>query len=249
MLDFLAHFDQELGALFVEYGAWMYVALFTIAFLEATVTPFVPGDALVFAVGVVASTEVASFPLMWALLVTATLAGSVTSYELGRRVGPLAFREDRRFLNAEQLAHVRILFERFGAKILVVGRFVPLVRTFAPVVAGMTAMPYSRFLAFSVVGIVLWVSLLTGAGYFVEHVPILHDNFGLLLAAIFVLSFAPLIFEWFWEHLGRPLFRKLLPRLLGQAYVYARESGRMVVRGTAATTRQIFKTTRPQPKG
>ena len=244
MLEFLSEFDAELARLFVEHGASIYFLLFAIAFLEATVTPFLPGDALIFAAGAVAATSAASFPLIWGLLIVATLLGTASSYEIGRRVGPTAFREDRRFLNAEQLAHVRILFDRFGPKILVVGRFVPVVRTFAPVVAGIIRMPYRPFFGYSALGIALWVTALTLAGYFVDRVPYLKAHFGLALAAVFVLSLGPMIVEWSWDRIGRPLFGRILPKILGDAYVYVRESGRMVIRGTGAATRQIIDVTR-----
>lgn len=212
-MEILTDIDLKLAALFEHDGLWVYAVLFGIAFLESTVTPFLPGDALVFAVGAVAAAGAASLPGMWVLFVTATVLGTMTSYELGRRVGPHAFRENRRFLNAEQLQHARQFFNRYGGRTLAIGRFVPLVRTLAPVVAGIVRMPYVLFMAYTAIGCVLWVTVMLVSGYFVDRVPMLQSRFGLVLLAVFLLSLVPVATELLWDHFGRRLYRALLRRL------------------------------------
>jgi membrane-associated protein len=211
-MEFLSDIDQKLVGLFEEYGLWVYGVLFAIAFLESTVTPFLPGDALVFAVGAVAASGATTLPVMWVLFVSATVLGTMSSYELGRRVGPSAFRERRRFLNTEQLEHARRFFDRYGGRTLAVGRFVPVVRTLAPVVAGILRMPYARFMGYTVLGCVLWVTLMLVSGFFVDSVPVLRARFGIVLAAVFLLSMVPPTIEWLWDHIGRRIYRAVLRR-------------------------------------
>lgn len=212
-LSFLDNLDQWLVGLFAEYGAWVYLGLFLFVFMESTVTPFLPGDSVIFAVGIAASVGGASLTWLWVLFIIAAILGTMTSYSLGKRVGPSAFKEDRRFLNAEQLDHARHFFDRYGPQTLAVGRFVPVVRTFAPVVAGILRMPYSRFLGYTAVGIVLWVTVLLVAGYFVESVPILRARVGIVVVLVFILSLGPVVIEWFWDHIGRRSYRAILRRI------------------------------------
>ena len=209
-MEILSDLDQKLVGLFEEYGLWVYGVLFGIAFLESTVTPFLPGDALVFAAGAVAAAGATSLPAMWILFVTATVLGTITSYGLGASLGPAAFRERRRFLNPEQLAHARRFFDRYGGRTLAVGRFVPVVRTLAPVVAGILRMPYGRFIGYTVLGCVLWVSVMLVAGYWVDKIPLLQARFGLVLFAVFALSMVPPIIEWLWDRIGRRVLRAAL---------------------------------------
>lgn len=215
-MELLSDIDLRLVALFEEYGLWVYAVLFGIAFMESTVTPFLPGDALVFAAGAVAAAGATSLPVMWVLFIVATVLGTMTSYALGKRVGPAAFRERRRFLNAEQLEHARVFFERYGGRTLAVGRFVPVVRTLAPVVAGIVRMPYVRFLLYTVLGCVLWVTFMLLSGYFVDTVPVLKSRFGIVLVLVFVLSLIPVVIEWLWDHVGRrvivAVWRRIGPR-------------------------------------
>lgn len=213
MLSYLDNLDQWLVGLFAEYGMWVYVWLFLFVFMESTVTPFLPGDSVVFAVGIVASVGGASLLTLWILFVVACVLGTMTSYELGRRVGPSAFRENRRFMNAEQLDHARTFFDRYGPQTLAIGRFVPVVRTFAPVVAGILRMDYGRFIGHTIIGVVLWVTVLLLAGFFVESVPILRARVGVVIVTVFILSLGPVLMRWFWDRIGRNVFRAILSRI------------------------------------
>jgi membrane-associated protein len=197
--DILVHLDQHLASLVAKYGLWIYLILFTIIFCETglVVTPFLPGDSLLFAAGAVAAAGGMDVHLLVVLLIIAAILGDTVNYAFGHYVGPKVFHyEDSVWLNKEHLARAHAFYERHGGKTIVIARFVPIIRTYAPFVAGIGAMTYSRFLAYNVGGAVLWVVLLAYAGYFFGNLPVVKQNLTLVLAGIVILSIMPAVFEY-----------------------------------------------------
>ena len=192
-----AHLNQWAGML----GPWLYVLLFLILFCETglVVTPVLPGDSLLFAVGALASIENSplSLPLLLALLCLAAITGDAVNYAIGYRVGPKVFtREDSWLLNKKHLMQTEAFYERHGGKTIILARFMPIIRTFAPFVAGIGKMGYRRFAAFNVIGGVAWVFLFLLGGYFFGNVPAVKRNFHYVIVAIIILSVMPPIIEY-----------------------------------------------------
>jgi len=192
-----AHLNQWAGML----GPWLYVLLFLILFCETglVVTPVLPGDSLLFAVGALASIDNSplSLPLLLALLCIAAISGDAVNYSIGYRVGPKVFtREDSWLLNKKHLLQTEAFYERHGGKTIILARFMPIIRTFAPFVAGIGKMGYRRFAAFNVVGGVAWVFLFLLGGYFFGNVPAVKRNFHYVIVAIIILSVMPPIIEY-----------------------------------------------------
>jgi len=200
-VDFILHLDKHLGAIIQDYGTWTYAILFLIIFVETgvVVLPFLPGDSLLFAAGSLAALP--GSPLnVWAmigLLILAAVLGDTLNYHIGDYLGPRVFRENSRFLKRAHLERTQQFYEKHGAKTIILARFIPIIRTFAPFVAGVGTMSYSKFLSYNVVGAVLWVTLLTLAGYFFGQIPLVQKNFSLVVLAIIGLSVLPVIFEFF----------------------------------------------------
>ncbi|MDF7813037.1 DedA family protein [Hymenobacter sp. YC55] len=199
--EFILHLDKHLGDIIQDYGAWTYAILFAIIFFETGVVilPFLPGDSLLFAAGSLAALP--GSPLnVWAmvgLLILAAVLGDTLNYHIGDYLGPRVFSENSRFLKREHLERTQQFYEKHGAKTIILARFIPIIRTFAPFVAGVGTMSYSKFLSYNVVGAVLWVSLLTLAGYFFGQIPVVQKNFSLVVLAIIGLSVLPVVFEFF----------------------------------------------------
>jgi len=198
VLDFLLHFDAHLLKLVVRHGVWIYGLLFLIVFLETgvVVTPFLPGDSLLFAAGSVAAVGGIDLGLTWLLLAVAAILGDTVNYWIGHRVGPRAFSADGRFLKRRYLERTERFYEKHGGKTIVLARFVPIVRTFAPFVAGVGSMRYRRFLAYNVGGGVVWTGLFLGAGFAFGNVPVVKENFKIVIVAIVVVSVIPMVVEW-----------------------------------------------------
>jgi membrane-associated protein len=197
--DIIVHLDRHLAALLQQYGPWIYGLLALIVFCETglVVTPFLPGDSLLFVAGTVWAAAEMDARLLSITLIAAALAGDNVNYWVGRYLGPKVFRwENSRFFNRAALDATRAFYERHGGKTIIMARFVPLVRTFAPFVAGVGAMSYARFLAFSVAGAVLWVVSLVTAGYFFGNVPLVKNNLTVVIFAIIALSLSPLAFQY-----------------------------------------------------
>ena len=197
--DFLVRLDHHLAAFLAEYGTWVYVLLFLIVFCETglVVTPFLPGDSLLFVVGALAATGGLSIELVIVLLVSAALLGDNVNYWTGRWLGPRVFRwEDSIFFNRKHLDRTRAFYDRHGGKTIVIARFMPFVRTFAPFVAGIGRMPYPRYMAFCIGGALLWVISLTMLGYFFGNIPVVKKNLTVVIIGIIVLSLLPLFFEF-----------------------------------------------------
>jgi membrane-associated protein len=197
--DLLVHLDQHLLWVAHNYGAWIYAVLFVIVFCETglVVTPFLPGDSLLFVAGTIAGAGQMNVHLMALLLTLAAVLGDSVNYAIGHYLGPKVFRyDDSWFFKKAYVERTHVFFERHGGKTIVIARFLPIVRTYAPFVAGVGRMDYGRFLAFNVGGALLWVVLLTYAGYFFGNLPLVNDNLSLVIVGIVLLSISPGIFEW-----------------------------------------------------
>ena len=197
--DLVVHLDRHLAALLQQYGPWIYALLFLIVFCETglVVTPFLPGDSLLFVAGALWAAAGMDARLLAATLIVAALCGDNVNYWVGRFIGPKVFRwENSTFFNRKALERTHGYYERFGGRTVIIARFVPLVRTFAPFVAGVGTMPYLRFLAYSVAGALLWVISLVTAGYYFGNVPLVKDNLTIVIFAIVALSVAPIAIEF-----------------------------------------------------
>ena len=200
-LDLILHLDRHLLELAQSYGAWVYAVLFLIVFLETgvVVTPFLPGDSLLFVAGTIAAAGEFNIHGLVLLLIVAAIAGDSLNYAIGRYLGPKVFRfDDSRFFKRAYVDRTHAFFERHGGKAIILARFVPIIRTYAPFVAGIGAMSYRRFLMFNVTGAVLWVALLAYAGFFFGNLPLVRNNLTVVILGIIVLSIMPGIIE-FWR--------------------------------------------------
>jgi membrane-associated protein len=196
-VDVILHLDSHLVELLRDYGLWVYFILFAIVFAETgfVVTPFLPGDSLLFAAGALAAVDSSgtlSAPLVSLTLIVAAVAGNTTNYHIGKWIGPPAFTGKIPFLKVEYLRRTEQFFLKHGSMTIVLSRFVPIIRTCAPFVAGVARMPYARFQAYNVFGGVSWVLLLVWAGYFFGNIPFIKDNFGVVTIGIIVVSLIPL---------------------------------------------------------
>jgi len=199
--DLILHLDQHLRDLAQSYGAWVYAVLFLIVFLETgvVVTPFLPGDSLLFVAGTIAAAGALNIHALAPLLIAAAIAGDSLNYAIGRYLGPRVFRfDDSRFFKRAYVERTHAFFERHGGKAIIIARFVPIVRTYAPFVAGIGAMRYRSFLMYNVTGAVLWVALLAYAGFFFGNLPLVRNNLTAVILGIIVLSIMPGIVE-FWR--------------------------------------------------
>jgi len=207
IIDFALHLDRYLSAIIQQYGLWTYVILFAVIFIETgfVVMPFLPGDSLLFAAGTFAALK--AFKVGWLILVLAAAAiiGDTVNYWIGHYVGPKVFnREKARFFKKEHLDRTHAFFEKYGGKTIIIARFVPIVRSFAPLVAGIGRMSYGRFIAFNVIGGVGWVVLLVGAGYFFGNIPVVRENFSLAILAIIAISTIPIVTEFLRHRKKKP---------------------------------------------
>lgn len=199
LVDLILHLDQHLLDLARTYGVWIYAILFLIVFLETgvVVTPFLPGDSLLFVAGAIAAAGEMNVHGLVLLLIAAAILGDSLNYAIGHYLGPRVFRfEDTRFFKRAYIDRTHVFFERHGGKTIIIARFIPIIRTYAPFVAGIGAMAYSRFLVFNVTGAILWVLSLTYAGYFFGNLPLVKNNLTLVILGIIVLSILPGVFEF-----------------------------------------------------
>jgi membrane-associated protein len=198
-VDIVLHLDRHLQVLVADYGSWIYLILFLIIFCETglVVTPFLPGDSLLFVAGAVAATGGMDVHALFAILGAASFSGDNTNYWIGRFAGPRIFtRKASLLFNPAHLERTQRFYERHGGKTVLIARFVPVVRTFAPFVAGMGSMVYARFLAYSFGGAVLWIGSLTYAGYFFGNLPIVRNNLSVVIIGIVILSIMPGVVEF-----------------------------------------------------
>jgi membrane-associated protein len=198
-LDLVLHLDAHLLVLIQQYGVWVYAILFAIVFAETgfVVTPFLPGDSLLFVVGALAAAGNMDPLVVSATLITAALCGDNVNYWLGRYLGPKLFHfEGNRFLKRENLDRTHAFLEKYGLKAIILARFVPVVRTFMPFVCGLGRLQYPRFLVFSLIGALLWVGLLVTAGYFFGNLAVVKDNLTVVILVIVFISILPMLFEY-----------------------------------------------------
>jgi membrane-associated protein len=197
LIDVFLHLDQHLAQVIEQFGAGSYLILFLIIFAETglVVTPFLPGDSLLFAAGTFAALGSFDVVLLLGLLIAAAVAGDTVNYWIGARTGERAFSGRIRFLKQEHLERTRAFYTRHGGKTIVLARFIPIIRTFAPFVAGVGRMHYPRFLAYNLAGAVLWVALFVLGGYFFGNIPAVRSNFTLVILAIIALSVVPVVVE------------------------------------------------------
>ena len=197
ILDFFLHLDRHLAEITQTYGGWTYGILFIIVFCETglVITPFLPGDSLLFAAGSLTALGGLNAEVVTVLLIIAAVLGDSVNYQIGQYIGPRAFSGTVRFLKPEYLERTRAFYARHGAKTIVLARFVPIIRTFAPFVAGVGVMDYRRFLTYNVAGAVLWVVLFVYAGHFFGRIPAVQENFTLVILAIIAVSVLPILVE------------------------------------------------------
>ena len=198
LIDLVLHLDQHLGWLVGQYQGWTYAILFLIIFCETglVVTPFLPGDSLLFALGALAANGSLNVVLLGILLMCAAIIGDNLNYWIGRTIGAKLFTsEDSKLFNKSYLERTEKFYDKYGTKTVVIARFVPIVRTFAPFVAGFGRMNYAKFLSFSVMGGILWICGLLGLGYFFGNLPFVKNNFGLVIIAIIFISILPAVIE------------------------------------------------------
>lgn len=197
-ISFILHVDQHLTELFNQYGLWIYGILFLIIFCETglVVTPFLPGDSLLFATGALVVGTALDINLMALVVVSAAILGNTVNYTIGHFFGERLFRNpDSKIFRRDYLDRAHAFYEKHGGKTIVMTRFVPIFRTFAPFAAGMSSMGYKRFMAYNVIGAVLWVAIFLYAGYWFGNLPAVRKNFTLLILGILVLSVMPIFIE------------------------------------------------------
>lgn len=196
-IDLILHSDLYLVELSRQYGVWLYAILFIIIFSETgfVVTPFLPGDSLLFAVGALAATGGLDLITASALLSIAAILGDTLNYWFGYKFGTAFFKENSRWLNREHLDETHRFYEKHGGKTIIIARFMPIIRTFAPFVAGIGSMTYGKFLIYNVVGGLLWIFSMVGAGYFFGNIPIVKKNFSLVVLAIIAISLLPIVWK------------------------------------------------------
>jgi membrane-associated protein len=197
--DLLVHLDQHLAAVLQQYGAWIYLILFAIIFSETgfVVTPFLPGDSLLFVAGALAAAGGMDVHLLALLLIAAAVLGNTVNYSIGYYIGPRIFHwEGSRFFDRKALDRAHAFYERHGGKTIIITRFIPILRTFAPFVAGIGRMNYLLFFAYNLAGALAWVLSLLYAGYWFGNVPVVKQNLSAVILAVIALSLMPLAFEY-----------------------------------------------------
>jgi len=199
LLDFVLHLDKHLSSLIQSYGVWTYLILFVIIFLETglVVTPFLPGDSLLFAAGTFAAAKALNVLWVFVFLSAAAVLGDTVNYWIGHFVGPKVFQQEKsRFFKKEYLERTHRFYEKYGAETIIIARFVPIIRTFAPFVAGIGRMSYWKFISYNVVGGIGWVALFVFGGYFFGNIPFIKRNFGLVIIGIIIVSMIPVVIEF-----------------------------------------------------
>lgn len=197
-IDYFLHLDKHLEELIRLYGPWIYAILFLIIFCETglVVTPFLPGDSLLFAAGAIAASGSMNVLAMYVLLVIAAILGDTVNYWIGSAVGLRVFKDDARFMKTAYLEKTQAFFAKYGGKTIVLARFLPIVRTYAPFVAGASRMNYPAFLFYNITGGVVWVTSFVFTGYFFGNIPAVKENFGYVIVGIIILSIVPGVIEF-----------------------------------------------------
>ncbi len=207
LLDIILHIDIRLQLWVTEYQTWTYLILFIIIFMETgfVVTPFLPGDSLLFAAGTVAAMNghPLSLIVLVPLLICAAFAGDNTNYFIGKLLGKTVYEKNYRMIKREYLDKTHAFYEKHGGKTIIIARFMPIIRTFAPFVAGVGTMSYIRFISFSIVGAIIWVASFCTAGYFFGNIPLVKNNFTIVILAIIFISLLPMIYAFIRKFLDR----------------------------------------------
>ena len=198
LIDFIIHIDEHLAVIISDYGTWTYAILFLIVFAETglVITPFLPGDSLIFAAATFAARGVLNPWLLFLVMTTAGIIGDGVNYAIGHYIGPRVFTEDVRFLKREYLNKAHEFFEKHGGKAIFLARFVPIIRTFVPFVAGAGAMNYRKFVIYNVIGAITWVGIFDILGYYFGTIPAVEENFSLVIIGIIVVSLVPAVAEY-----------------------------------------------------
>jgi membrane-associated protein len=201
LIDLFLHLDKHLNEIIQTYGVWTYVLLFAIIFMETglVVTPFLPGDSLLFAAGTFAGMGSLNVWILFISLSAAAIIGDTVNYWIGHYIGPRAFSGNIRFLKKEHLERTHEFYEKHGGKTIILARFIPIIRTFAPFVAGIGAMSYGHFISYNVIGGILWVGIFTFFGYFFGNLPFVQEHFSLVVIAIILISVMPGVYEFLKE--------------------------------------------------
>jgi membrane-associated protein len=197
LIDLILHLDKYLGEIIQNYGTWTYLLMFLVIFMETgfVITPFLPGDSLIFAAGAFAGLGYLHIGVLFLVLGAAAIAGDTANYWIGHYIGPRAFSGNIRFLKKEYLDRTHAFYEKHGGKTIIIARFIPIIRTFAPFIAGIGAMTYPRFIAYNVVGGLAWVALFSFGGYFFGNLPVVQQNFFFVILVIIFISILPAIIE------------------------------------------------------
>ena len=198
-IEFILHAENHLREFTANYGVWVYALLFLIIFCETglVVTPFLPGDSLLFAIGALAAQGIMDIHLLWPLLIGAGILGDSVNYAIGKWMGPKVFHyENSRFFKKHHLMRAHAFYEKYGGRAIILARFAPIIRTFAPFVAGIGTMTYRKFFFYNVVGAIAWVGLFLGAGYFFGNLPFVKSNMKMIILAIIIISVLPIVWEW-----------------------------------------------------
>jgi membrane-associated protein len=200
LIDLFLHLDKHLAEITQTYGAWTYALLFLIIFLETgvVITPFLPGDSLLFAAGALAANDNSGLNVvfLFILLTVAAIIGDTVNYWIGHAIGPRAFQGTIPFLKKEYLDRTHQFYEKHGGKTIVLARFIPIIRTFAPFVAGIGSMSYGKFISYNIFGGILWTAIFIFLGYFFGNLPFVEENFSLVIIAIIIISILPAVFEF-----------------------------------------------------
>ncbi len=206
IIDVFLHLDEHLSQVISQYGVWTNLILFLIVFAETglVVTPFLPGDSLLFAAGTFAALGALDLRVLLVLLMVAAIIGDTVNYWVGAWIGPRAFSGRVRWLRKDYLERTHAFYEKHGGKTIIIARFVPIIRTFAPFVAGVGAMTYGKFLLYNVVGAVLWVGLFVLGGFFFGNIPVVKENFTIVILAIIAISVMPIAYEALRARRGEP---------------------------------------------
>jgi len=204
IFNFILHIEDYLGSIIQAYGSETYLILFLIIFLETgiVVAPFLPGDSLLFAAGAFASQGLLGPGWLFLLLGLAAIAGDAVNYAIGHKVGEKIFEKDRPFISEDYLQRTRNFYNKHGKKTIILARFLPIIRTFAPFIAGIGKMKYQEFAFYNIVGGLVWVGLFVFGGYFFGNMPVVQENFALVIVAVIIISFIPPLVE-FWRHRSR----------------------------------------------
>jgi membrane-associated protein len=194
LFDFILHIDKHLGEIIQQYRTWSYLILFFIIFAETgfVFTPFLPGDSLIFAAGTFAAIGAFNIGILFCVLASASICGDTTNYWIGNFIGPKIFqREKIRFLKKEYLTKTHIFYEKHGGKTIILAKFMPIIRTFAPFVAGIGSMTYRRFIIFNVTAAIIWIGIFLSLGYYFGNLPFVKNNFSIVILAIIIVSVMP----------------------------------------------------------